>query len=60
VQLNRNTGDFVYTHQGDLTGQYITTTSTRMYALGKGGVTPQYYENWQATSEFSNPVRVAQ
>jgi parallel beta-helix repeat protein len=58
VQLNRNTGDFVYTHNGDLTDQYITATYTRMYALGKGGVTPQYYENWQSTSEFSNPVRV--
>jgi len=58
VQLNRDTGDFTYTHAGDLTGQYITATYTRMYALGKGGVTPQYYENWQATSEFSPPVAV--
>ncbi|HEY8131444.1 MAG TPA: right-handed parallel beta-helix repeat-containing protein, partial [Thermoanaerobaculia bacterium] len=38
VQLNRTTGDFVYTYNGDLTGQYITATATRMYALGKGGI----------------------
>jgi parallel beta-helix repeat protein len=65
VRINSFTGDFVYTHSGDLTGQYITATYTRMYALGKGNVTvntlqprPEYYENWQATSEFSNPMRV--
>jgi len=58
VQINRWTGDFVSIYNGDLTGQYITATYTRMYALGKGGVTPNYYENWQATSEFSAPVRV--
>jgi parallel beta-helix repeat protein len=67
VSINSHTGDFVYTNNGDLTGQYISATYTRMYALGKGGVTtnalqpqPQYYENWQATSEFSNPVPVRQ
>jgi parallel beta-helix repeat protein len=58
VQLDRATGDFVYAYPGDLTGQFITATYTRMYALGKGQPAPQYYENWQATSEFSNPVPV--
>jgi len=58
VKINSWTGDFVSVYDGDLTGQYITATYTRMYALGKGGVTPNYYENWQATSEFSAPVRV--
>ena len=58
IGLNRNTGDFVVIYSTDLTGQYISATYTRMYALGKGAPTPQYYENWQATSEFSNPVRV--
>jgi hypothetical protein len=58
VQLNRTTGDFVYIYAGDLRGQFISATYTRMYALGKGLPVPQYYENGQSTSEMSNPVRV--
>ncbi len=58
VSLDRSTGTFTYIYSGDLTGQYISATYSRMYALGKGGPALQYYENWQATSEFSNPVRV--
>ena len=58
VQLDRTTGSFTYAYPGDLTGQFISATYTRMYALGKGAPSPEYYENWQATSEFSNPVRV--
>ena len=64
VAINFNTGDFTYIHNGDLTGRYISATYTRMYALGKGvnatalQPRPQYYENWQSTSEMSNPVRV--
>ena len=64
VAINVNTGDFVFTYNGDLRGQYITGTLTRMYALGKGVTStslqprPQYYENWQATSEMSNAVPV--
>ncbi|MDQ6801309.1 MAG: hypothetical protein M3041_10770 [Acidobacteriota bacterium] len=64
VGINSRTGDFVFTYNGDVRGQYITGTYTRMY-LGKGVTAnalqprPQYYENWQATSEMSNPVRVA-
>ena len=63
VGVNPNTGDLVFTYNGDLRGKYITATSTRMYALGKGVTAtslqprPQYYENWQQTSEMSNPVR---
>ena len=64
TSVNPTTHDFVFTYNGDLRGQYVTATSTRMYALGKGVTAnalqprPQYYENWQATSEMSNPVRV--
>ena len=64
VGINFRTGDFAFTYNGDLRGQYVTATYTRMYALGKGVTAtslqprPQYYENWQATSEMSNPVRV--
>jgi parallel beta-helix repeat protein len=58
VQLDRATGNFTYIYNGDLTGQFISATYSRMYALDKGGPSPEYYENWQATSEFSNPVRV--
>jgi parallel beta-helix repeat protein len=64
VGINSYTGDFTFIYKGDLTGQYITGTYTRMYALGKGVTSnalqprPQYYENWQATSEMSNVVRV--
>jgi parallel beta-helix repeat protein len=60
VNLDRMTGNFIYIYSSDLTGQYISATYSRMYALGKGAPTPEYYENWQATSEFSNPVRVQQ
>jgi len=56
--LDRATGNFTYTYDGDLTGQFVSATYTRMYALGKGAPSPEYYENWQATSEFSNSVRV--
>ena len=64
VAINSNTGDFSFTYNGDLRGQYITATSTRMYALGKGVTAtslhprPQYYETWEQTSEMSNPVAV--
>jgi parallel beta-helix repeat protein len=64
VGINRTTGEFAFTYKGNLTGQYVTATYTRMYPLGKGVTTnslnprPQYYENLQATSEMSNPVRV--
>jgi parallel beta-helix repeat protein len=64
VAINSRTGDFLFIYSGDLTGQYISGTFTRMYALGKGVTAnalqphPQYYENWQATSEMSNPMRV--
>jgi parallel beta-helix repeat protein len=62
--INSRTGDFVFTSNGDLRGQYVTATYTRMYPLGKGVTAttlqprPQYYETWQATSEMSNAVRV--
>jgi parallel beta-helix repeat protein len=64
VGINSRTGDFVFTYNGDLRGQYVSATYTRMYALGKGVTAtslqprPQYYETWQATSEMSNAVRV--
>jgi parallel beta-helix repeat protein len=64
VGINSRTGDFVFTYNGDLRGQYVSATYTRMYALGKGITAtslqprPQYYENWQATSEMSNSIRV--
>ena len=64
VGINFHTGDFTLIYKGDLTGQYVSGTYTRMYSLGKGATStslqtrPQYYETWQATSEMSNPVRV--
>ncbi len=57
VGFNTATGEFAFTYNGDLTGKYISGTYTRLYVLGKG-VTALYYENWQATSEMSNPMRV--
>jgi parallel beta-helix repeat protein len=64
VGINPTTHDFAFTYNGDLRGQYVSATSTRMYPLGKGVTAnalqprPQYYENWQQTSEMSNPVLV--
>src|SRR5947208_5049272 len=58
-------GDFRYEYNGNLTGQFISATVSRFYPLGKGGPTaqalqprPDYYEQWQATSEMSAPLRV--